>query len=134
MEIKAKIEDVKETVKQKMEWVKDNPKEAIKFVGAIILEATPWVVSVIALNQSAQKQTTINALSENYDSLTNKYDSLSHKHLQTQMELLVCQQAIDYFQNKEIESQQLTKRLASDALRHGSSEGGKTMNGLRTAK
>ncbi len=131
MEIKAKFEEVKETIKQKVEWVKDNPKEALKITGHVILNVAPWVLAAWAMDNSAQKQSTIDLLSDNYNSLSDKFNSLTSTHLYTEQQLRDCQDAIEYFQNKEIENLRHTKRLASDALRHGSSEGGKTMKSLK---
>lgn len=124
MKTKSKFCKFKEAVKQKVEWIKDNPKEALKKAGHIIRKALPWVLVVVEMKKSSQKQNTIDTLSDYNNSLA---DTLRHKDQQ----IRDYQDAIEYLQSQEIENQRLKKRLASDALRHGSPEGGKTMNSLK---
>ena len=127
MEIKALWEDAKEAVMQKVEWVKENPKDAIKMVGKIVWNVGFPVVVGWGAKKVSQLQQDNNILLIDNETLRCANEVLTNENSQLKGVNKFINDKNDYL------TAQL-KRAASDGLRNGSSECGKTMYRFREAK
>lgn len=131
MEIKAKFDEFKETVKQKADWAKGHKKEVAKIVVVTLWNVGTAIVGAYFLNQNNTLKKDNHSLVTTNQALTNTNTKLNNQLVQTMQELNDCKQAVGFLQAEKIKTQAAFSRLAAVGTRHGSSDCGRALNSLK---